>query len=294
MARIRTIKPEFPQSESMGRVSREARLTFVLLWTIADDEGRLRGNSRMLASLLFPYDEDAPGQIEGWLCELEEENCIVRYQVDGATYVQILNWLNHQKIDRPSSSKIPPFDESSRVIAKDREASSLDQGSRIKDQGPKDQGRAENSALSADFETWWSAYPRKASKGQARKAYIAARKRGIEADLLLAGAKRYAADPKRDPNFTKHGSTWLTGECWLDEQASEPKAKPADPEAELKDAAWKVRTCKTNLERVPAGTIAKLIERGMVTMEQAKAYGYTPPGEPMVKFNSGDILRRTA
>ena len=45
MGRIRTIKPEFPQSESMGRVSRDARLTFILLWTMADDAGRLRSCS---------------------------------------------------------------------------------------------------------------------------------------------------------------------------------------------------------------------------------------------------------
>ena len=105
MARIRTIKPEFPHSESMGRVSRDARLTFIQLWTLADDAGRLRGNSRMLASLLFPYDDDAKGLIDEGLTVLEREKCIVRYVIDGTSYVQILNWLNHQKIDKPSQSK---------------------------------------------------------------------------------------------------------------------------------------------------------------------------------------------
>ena len=123
MARIRTIKPEFPQSESMGRVSREARLCFVLLWTICDDAGRTRASSRMLASLLYPYDEDAGKRIDGWLSELERENCVVRYEVDGNTYLEVRNWLNHQRIDRPSASKIPACDESSRVIANPREAS---------------------------------------------------------------------------------------------------------------------------------------------------------------------------
>ena len=42
MARIRTIKPEFQNSESIGRLSRDARLTFVLLWPHCDDEGRCR------------------------------------------------------------------------------------------------------------------------------------------------------------------------------------------------------------------------------------------------------------
>lgn len=139
MARIRTIKPELPQSESMGNVSRDARLCFILLWTLADDEGRLRGNSRMLASLLFPYDNDAPQLIPSWLDELIREGCIEQYQVDGASYIQIAKWLSHQKIDRPSTSKLPPPEEGSRILAKPLEQSALDQGSRTKDQG-EDQG----------------------------------------------------------------------------------------------------------------------------------------------------------
>jgi len=139
MARIRTIKPEFPQSESMGRVSRDARLLFVELWTIADDSGRARAASRMLASLLFPYDNDAPSLIDGWLSELEREGCIRRYEVDGNQYLDIPKWSEHQKIDRPSRSKFPGYREGSRGLANDREGSSLDQGPRTKDQG-RDQG----------------------------------------------------------------------------------------------------------------------------------------------------------
>jgi hypothetical protein len=90
----------------------------------------------MLASLLFPYDSDAGSLIDGWLDELEGEGCIVRYNVDGSTYLQVAKWLNHQKIDKPSQSKIPEFVEASRIFANPRERSSEDQG---KDQG-KDQG----------------------------------------------------------------------------------------------------------------------------------------------------------
>jgi hypothetical protein len=145
MARIRTIKPEFPQSESMGRVQREARLCFILLWTLADDEGRLRGNSRMLASLLFPYDDDAKDAMPAWLDELEAENCIERYEIDGDTYIQVAKWLSHQKIDKPSASKIPPNPASSRAFAKPREDSSADQG---RDQGEEGKGEAKTSGRS--------------------------------------------------------------------------------------------------------------------------------------------------
>lgn len=129
MARIRTIKPEFPQSESMGRISRDARLLFIMLFTVVDDSGITRGNSRMLASLLFPYDEDVFTLIDGWFYELESEGCIVRYIADGLTYLQICNWLNHQKIDKPTPSKLPVFDssrEDSRILPVGRDRIGMD------------------------------------------------------------------------------------------------------------------------------------------------------------------------
>jgi hypothetical protein len=106
----------------------------------------------MLASLLFPYDDDAPKLIDEWLTELETENCIARYSVAGDAFIEIRKWLQHQKIDKPSPSKIPPFDEHSRTFAKVREHSSLDQGPRTKDQG-EDQGPKEASASVANATT---------------------------------------------------------------------------------------------------------------------------------------------
>ena len=148
MGRIRSIKPEFPQSESMGRIGREARLCFILLWTIVDDSGRARASSRMLASLLYPYDDDAPKRIEAWLSELEREGCIDRYTVDGNSYLQVRNWLIHQKIDRPSPSKIPAFDESSRALANPREPSSLDMDMDMDRKGPRKGGEAASKLAS--------------------------------------------------------------------------------------------------------------------------------------------------
>lgn len=146
MARIRTIKPEFPQSESMGRVSRDARLLFVMLWPICDDHGRTRAASRMLASLLFPYDDDAPALIGGWLDELERENCIRRYESNGSTFLVVCNWLNHQKIDKPSK---PQFPEPPVTLAKPREDSS-EEGKGREGKGEEQGGKPPLSPASAD------------------------------------------------------------------------------------------------------------------------------------------------
>ena len=93
MARIRTIKPEFPQSESVGELSRDARLLFILLWTLVDDSSRARASSRLLASLLYPYDDDAGELILGWLIELENGGFIRLYTIEGTSYLDIPKWL---------------------------------------------------------------------------------------------------------------------------------------------------------------------------------------------------------
>jgi hypothetical protein len=109
--RIRSIKPEFWESESLGRVSREARLLFIGLFSCCDDVGRARASSRLLASRLFPYDDDAFKRLPSWIAELEKQGCIRIYVVDGESYLDLPKWANHQKIDKPSASKLPSFDD---------------------------------------------------------------------------------------------------------------------------------------------------------------------------------------
>jgi hypothetical protein len=92
----------------MSRIARDARFLFVLLWTIADDEGRLLAEPSELAELLFAPDQDAPMFMVHWLDELEREGCIERYEVDGRAYLRIVKWRHYQKIDHPTASLLPP------------------------------------------------------------------------------------------------------------------------------------------------------------------------------------------
>jgi hypothetical protein len=68
----------------------------------------------------------------------------------------------------------------------------------------------------AFFDSFWDAYPRKAAKGAARKAWEAAIKKADPQSILLAASK-FAHDPNRDPQFTPHPATWLNQERWNDE-----------------------------------------------------------------------------
>lgn len=81
---------------------------------------------------------------------------------------------------------------------------------------PPDRSDGELPGRKDYFEQWWAAYPRKAGKIAAEKAYAKALKRASPAELL-AGAIRYQDDPKREAKFTAHPATWLNAGRWLDE-----------------------------------------------------------------------------
>jgi hypothetical protein len=66
------------------------------------------------------------------------------------------------------------------------------------------------------FERWWQKYPRKTSKGLARRAWLGARKRASIAEIM-AGLERYLFSP--NPRLQPHPATWLNQERWADEQA---------------------------------------------------------------------------
>lgn len=71
MARIRTIKPEAFSSESLAAVSITAERTFFGLLTQADDHGRFRDQSAVIAGLLWSLrPEHGPIEVEDDLTQL--------------------------------------------------------------------------------------------------------------------------------------------------------------------------------------------------------------------------------
>ena len=108
MARIRTVKPEYPKHRKVRRVSRDARLLNIHLWNLADDEGRLQELPRWIIGEVFPADDDvSPDVLRSWLDELEEAGLITRYEVDGERYIACHDFTGHQAINKPRPSELP-------------------------------------------------------------------------------------------------------------------------------------------------------------------------------------------
>ena len=111
MARIRTIKPEFFTSLTIADLPLTARLTFVGLWTHADDAGRCIDDPRLIKAALWPLDDRTAADIETDLKLLSESSLITRYILNRKRYLAVTNWDEHQRINRPTASKLPAPEE---------------------------------------------------------------------------------------------------------------------------------------------------------------------------------------
>ncbi len=109
MARIRSLKPEAFESETLAEVSLSAERTFFGLSTIVDDRGRITDKPAQINGQLWSmrggHDRET---IEAEFGELEKVDLICRYAgCDGKRYLHLVTWDQHQKIDRPSKSRNP-------------------------------------------------------------------------------------------------------------------------------------------------------------------------------------------
>lgn len=110
MARKRMIDPGIWQSEDFSKLSTLAKLVFIGLFSLADDEGKGRCNPVYLKSTLFPYEEGIrSADIDKTLSEISSNMSVIFYTCDGSSYYSLYNWNTWQKIDRPSESKIPNY-----------------------------------------------------------------------------------------------------------------------------------------------------------------------------------------
>lgn len=248
MARIRSIKPEFFTSLTIADLTPEQRITFIGLWTHADDEGRCVDDARLIKAAIWPLDDRTAADIETDLGVLSESSLILRYTLNRKRYLVVRSWAEHQRINRPTPSKLPPPPQGPILGATCTDGDSstphgvLTEGSLAERKG-KEQGKEQGTgkgnpspppaACASDdpgpaFDEFWSRYPRKAGKSEAAKSWIKAMKDGADSALLLAAVKTHAdyhVAAKTEQQFIPHASTWLNQKRYEDEPLPLPRTK---------------------------------------------------------------------
>jgi len=168
--RIRTIKPEFWANERIAAWPPLTRLAYVGLWNEADDEGRLRGSPAYLASRIFPYEKSL--DMKKVLAPIQNCGKLVLFEHEGQHYGYLPGFNKHQRINRPSPSKLPKPDDCEASLdthggltedsLKAHQKNLLEQGTGIRDQVTGNKGG--NGVSGLVLEHWNKA------TGQRRKA----------------------------------------------------------------------------------------------------------------------------
>lgn len=237
MARIRTIKPDAFLSESLCSVPRETRWTFAGLWTYADDKGRARDDVRLIKAALYPLDDSVSlADVEDDVAQLVKIGGVCRYVVDGKRLLHMPKFAEHQRINRPTASKLPPCPEHEdgergHVVSPDASVSDhggITEGSPWERKG-REQGNGKDSPSSADadgdtsdlFEKFWDTYGKKVDRKKSEQKWrLALRKPGVTPERLIEAARRYVTHERQNNQggrFIMDPSKWLNGERWEDQ-----------------------------------------------------------------------------
>lgn len=245
MARIRSIHPGFFTDEDLVSVSAHARLLFLGIGVEADDKGIFEWKPITLKMRLFPVDNV---DIEALLSELEAVNAVRQFEIEGRKYGAIRNFRKFQRPKTPNdvhpitselrtyvslsdptteieADKAPAFLPNVEMSPQMEEVGG---NSKVRDKSLGQSPRAKRAAdIDLEFEnSFWPAYPRKVSKGQAEKAYRVARKEA-SLEMIMATVGRYAKERSgKDPKYTKHPSVWLNAKSWMDEPDGTRDRKP--------------------------------------------------------------------
>lgn len=126
MAKIRSIKPSFWEDEKIGSLPVEARLLFIGTWSLADDNGVLRGSPAYLRSQIYPYDEAVTAaDVRRWIELLTAERMLVPFTHRGEHYLLVRRFRDHQKIDARYATELIPFAEVEAALAEAETANTL-------------------------------------------------------------------------------------------------------------------------------------------------------------------------
>ena len=268
MARIRTIKPEFWDSPSVGKAGPWARLAFIAMWNWADDYGRGTLNYKELEGFVFPFDSeftDRSGNTVNFRSVVAEVSAcfdVALYEVDGRHYYAIPSWDKHQRNERRSKgSKYPDPSDGTPLTTggtevhgisatEERKYSTLPQNSSLGtgEQGNRGTGeqvtlahsaRKSLAPLAERFDEWWEAYPRKIGKAKAETAYGKAVAAGTPEEELIAKARTFArVSANTAKQYIPHPTTWLNRASWQDDMSAYLSTPPPDRNAQIIERAF--------------------------------------------------------
>ena len=234
MARIRTIKPDFWTDEEIVELDPLDRLLFIGLWNFCDDQGFIDYRPKKIKMQVLPADDvDLPAAME----RLRRASLVDAYDAPSGVVAHIRNWSKHQRVNNPSKPRYIAADLQERASFAEPSTGLLSPNYSWSPEGKGREGKGRDICASADaeresdpeFDEWYALYPRKKGKGQAMKAYRAARKIASAETLLDAIKAQAPTLTAKGTEYCPYPSTWLNGRRWEDEIEKPTGTAPVAP-----------------------------------------------------------------
>jgi hypothetical protein len=217
----RIIKESIWTSEKISSLSDFEFRVWIALITLADDAGRGDARAAVIRGRAFPLRDGVTNKnVESAVRKLASNGCIILYTVGGRCYYCFPTWNEHQRI-RDCKPKYPGPDDADNPPQSAASCGELPQSAASIQSNPNPNTNpnpeSEPDARDDAFDVFWAAYPRKAGKGDARKAFAK-----VRADLgtLLSAIEAQKASQqwqREDGRYIPNPATWLNQCRWEDE-----------------------------------------------------------------------------
>lgn len=155
--------------------------------------------------------------ISCWLIASEYEGALpdmrtlaFRLRMSEKQTISMLSQLSHWLVQDDSETLADSYQPDNNLISSGYQSDALEKETERETEKETDT----RSPSFAEFERFWSAYPRKVGKGAAQKAWRAAMRKTTP-DAVIAAVQRFAWPD--DQQFIPHPATWLNAERWADE-----------------------------------------------------------------------------
>lgn len=243
MANRRMLSKTISTSRKVNLVSDFAKLLFTWIIPHTDDFGRIDGNPEIVKALVMPLNKSGVDEIEAALVEIAQAGLIDWYITEGQSVIQVIQFEEFQSNlhKRTESRFLDKNEYSIDLLANPRISQNLrPKGTELK--GTELKGREQNRATArcVGFENFWLAYPKKRSKGQAKRAWERLKPTEQLRERILAAleqAKTSAEWAKDHGRYIPYPATWLNAEGWEDQHETAVKPTKSAIDEWLDEAA---------------------------------------------------------
>jgi len=226
----RIIKESICTSNEIDALKPEEEILFYRIIVNCDDFGRMDARLPILRAKCFPLRIDSvkDKDIRAWMNTLIKQGLIFIYEVDGKEYLQMSTWEKHQQI-RAKRSKYPAPDDGliTSEINGNHKISNVPENpiqSNLESESNPNPTSTQ-STLKDRFETFWTAYPKKRSKGAAEKAWAKIKPDEQLMEQIISALERAktSADWQKDGGqYIPYPATWLNAKGWEDDYTPAP------------------------------------------------------------------------